>query len=176
MEILRTISFYTADKNLPFVVIGGHAVNAYGIMRQTSDIDLLVCRDSKDKWHDLMLKLNYEVGHNDDRFARYRAKSIANWPIDLMYVDAETFTKIYHSSKEIAFGEALARTVSARHLATLKIHALKHYQEHRYSKDFSDLDSLLRSGQTGITDIELKELCKRYASETLYEKLTKGQS
>lgn len=174
MEILRTISFYTEGKNLPFLVIGGHAVNSYGIMRQTADLDLLVCRDSKDAWHALMGKLNYQVGQNDARFARYRAASLANWPIDLMFVDAETFAKMYAASKEVEYGEARARTVSARHLATLKIHALKNYQPHRYSKDLSDLDSLLQSGQTGITDEQLKALCERYASLDLYYKIKKN--
>lgn len=40
MEILRTISLYTEGKNLPFLVIGGHAVNAYGIMRQTTQTEI----------------------------------------------------------------------------------------------------------------------------------------
>jgi hypothetical protein len=171
MEILRTISLYTEGKSLPFLVIGGHAVNAYGILRHTADLDLLVNINSKDKWHDLMLKLNYEAGQNDDRFARYRSKSLLNWPIDLMYVDSETFTKLYEASRELEYGEARAQTVSPRHLALLKIHALKHYQEHRYSKDYSDLETLLRSGKTEITDSELKELCERYATIALYEKL-----
>lgn len=174
MEILRTISLYTEGKNLPFLIIGGHAVNAYGIMRQTADIDLLISRDKKDQWLELMGKLDYVVGQNDEYFARFRPAGITNWPIDLMYVDAETFAKMYDASVEMRYGEARARTISPRHLVTLKIHALKHYQEHRYSKDLSDLTSLLSSEKTEITDEELKALCERYASIELFHKIRRS--
>jgi hypothetical protein len=36
MEILRTISLYIEGRNMPFAVIGGHAVNAHGVSRQTA--------------------------------------------------------------------------------------------------------------------------------------------
>lgn len=171
MEILRTISFYAESKGMSFLIIGGHAVNSYGILRHTSDIDLIVSIESRSSWQDLMEKLNYEAGQNDHRFARFRSRTISNWPIDLMYVDAETFSKLKAESRKMTFGEAEVGVISPKHLAILKIHALKHFQEYRYSKDFSDLEALLRSGQTGISDTELKELCERYADIELYNKL-----
>ena len=159
---------------MPFLVIGGHAVNFYGISRQTGDLDLLVRRSNKAAWFELMSKLAYVAGRNDDRFARFRPESLAAWPIDLMFVDDQTFERLSLQAVETQFGPARARVVSARHLATLKIHALKHFQEHRYARDFSDLVSLLRSGKTGITRDELRELCLRYAAIELFEKL-KGE-
>jgi len=156
---------------MPFMVIGGHAVNAYGISRQTGDLDLVVELSAKELWLELMAKLRYSKGQDDDRFARFRPHSLASWPIDLMFVDDETFGKLLHDSVEMEFGAAQARVVSRRHLATMKIHALKHYQGHRYAKDYSDLISLLRSGKTGITQDELSELCQRYADSNLFHKL-----
>ncbi len=171
MEILRTIVLYVEGKDMPFAVIGGHAVNAYGIARHTADLDLAARSSDRDAWFTLMGKLNYTVGQSDGQFAKFSPGSLAAWPIDFMFVDDDTLSKLLDDSVETTFGAARARVVSARHLATLKIHSLRHFQAHRYAKDLSDLVSLLRSGNTGLSDSDLKDLCVRYADVTLYERL-----
>ena len=171
MELLRTITLYIEDKDMPFLIIGGHAVNAYGLSRQTGDLDLLVRRNNSDDWDVLLKKLNYSAGQSDDNFARYSPKTITEWPVDLMFVDDETFEKMNNESSEAEIGLTQVRVASARHLATLKIHALKTYQEHRYTKDYNDLIGLLRSGQADFSNEELKEICLRYANLELYDKI-----
>ena len=123
-----------------------------------------------------MEKLQYRKGQDDERFARFRPDALVNWPIDLMFVDDQTFQKLMDQSIEAAFGSAGVRVVSARHLAIMKIHALKTFQQHRFVKDYNDLIALLRSGRTGITSDELKELCHRYATPGLFKKLQKELS
>lgn len=176
MEILRSIALYTEGRDMPFLVIGGHAVNAYGISRQTADIDLVVPLETKSQWLELMSKLKYSKGQNDDRFARFRPESLANWPIDLMFVDGATFSKLYVDAEEVSFGYAIALIVSVRHLIALKIHALKHYQEHRFTKDYLDIVGLLRTQKSGLTDDDLRQLCERYANRELFEKLKRDVS
>ena len=171
MEILRTIKFYTDDRAMRFLVIGGHAINSYGISRQTGDLDLLVPRDDESKWHDLLIKLKYSPGQRDSRFARYRPDQIAAWPIDLMLVDASTFNQMFEEGRDTDFSIVSVKVVSARHLAILKLHALKHYQEHRFLKDYTDLASLLRSGRAQFTKEELEALCDKYADKQLYQRL-----
>lgn len=174
MEILRTIALVAEDKQMPFLLIGGHAVNAYGLSRQTGDIDLLGRRSQRQMWLSLFERLHYSPQQNDDRFCRFRPESILTWPVDLMFVDDETFAKLNSDSAEILVGVANVRVVSARHLAILKIHALKYFQEDRYSKDLSDLRYLLRSGGTGITVEELRDICLKYADLQLFETI-KGE-
>jgi len=171
MEILRTISLYVEGKNMPFLVIGGHAVNAYGLSRQTGDLDLLVRDDEKRVWIDLMNKLHLRAGQSDDRFARFQPEAFTGWPIDLMFVDRATFAKLFEQSIEVSFGPARARVASARHLVAMKLHALKQDQEHRLAKDFGDIVGLLRSGRTGLTVEELRSLCLRYATVEWFDKL-----
>lgn len=171
MEILRTISLYVEGKNMPFLVIGGHAVNAYGLSRQTGDLDLLVRERDQRAWIGLMEKLHMQAGQNDDRFARFRPASVVGWPIDLMFVDHDTFTKLFEQSIEMSFGPARARVASARHLVALKLHALKQGQVHRLAKDFGDIVGLLRSGRTGLTAEELESMCLRYATVEWFDKL-----
>ena len=171
MEILRTISLYVEGKDMPFLLIGGHAVNAYGISRQTGDIDFVVQRSAKPRWLLLMSKLNYTVSQDDDNFTRFKPDSLAAWPIDLMFVDDETFKKLMQERVEKIVGSTPVSIVSARHLATLKIHALKHYQEHRFIKDYNDLIGILRSKKAEISEEDLKELCVKYANIELFNRL-----
>lgn len=156
---------------MPFLVIGGHAICAHGLARQTGDIDLVVPKSAIGNWHELMGKLKYTAGQNDDRFARFRPESLGSWPIDLMFVDNLTFEKLAADAVEFDFGFAHASVVSARHLATMKIHALKQYQDHRFAKDYGDLVWLLRSGKTKLTEEDLRALCERYATAGLFDKL-----
>ena len=171
MEILRTIAFYTESKKLNFVIIGGHAVNSYGISRHTADIDLVVPLEDKSLWQELMNKLNYSEGQSDNRFSRFRPKNLDNWPIDIMYVDNTTFEKIYNTSKQATFGEAEVKVASAEHLILMKLHALKFFQEHRYAKDYSDLISLIRSIRLEPASNDFKKQCEKYASIELYQQI-----
>ena len=41
---------------LKYLVIGGHAVNAYATVRATVDVDLLVCLDDVEKWTELVIE------------------------------------------------------------------------------------------------------------------------
>ena len=88
-----------------------------------------------------------------------------------MYVDDQTFAKLLSDSRVFSFGETEARVVSARHLAALKIHALKFDQAHRRAKDYGDSLALLRLPETTLTLLELEELCSRFAGAQLFRKL-----
>jgi hypothetical protein len=171
MEVLRTIQLYTEDKDLPFLLIGGHALNGYGISRQTGDIDFIVRAQDRTRWSELLKKLKYNLFQDDSFFSRFKQDEIAAWPIDLMYVDSETFAKIYEKSQLMSVGIADIKVVSLRHLLTLKIHALKVYQEHRYAKDYGDVLALLRHKDSRISIDELGSLCERYATKELFLKL-----
>lgn len=154
---------------MPFLVIGGHAINAYGLARHTGDIDLLVPRSNKAAWLDLMQQLRYSIGQNTDTFARFRPDTIAAWPIDLMFVNDDTFEKMRAEATMVEFGTVKAPVASMKHLVALKIHAMKESQPHRDAKDFSDLLFLVKSSH--IPDAELQLLCERYANVALFRRI-----
>ena len=169
MEILRTIVLYAGSKGMPFLVIGGHAINSYGLDRHTGDLDLVVPRSAKPQWLELMALLRYAIGQNTDTFSRFRPDTIAAWPIDLMFVDDRTFEKMNAASTRAEFGAVQAPVAGMAHLIALKIHAMKELQDHRAARDFSDLLFLVKRSQ--ISDADLRRLCERYASEKLYRRL-----
>lgn len=171
MEILRTIIAYSESQNLPFVIIGGHAMSAHGISRQTGDIDLLVPSAHHEQWISLLTKLRYTTFQDDPRFARCKPDTIAAWPIDLMFVDQDTFDKIYSESFIAEFGFTAARVASAIHMITLKIHALKIPQPHRASKDYDDVTKLIVKNKEHISLPTLEGICLKYANQALFDRL-----
>lgn len=176
MEILRSLSLYADARGMPFLLIGGHAVNAYGIQRQTGDIDLIVRRTQRAEWREFFSKIRYKSDQSDDYFIRYQADTIAAWPIDLMLVDDATFTKLAAEAQLTEIGAVSVPVVSSRHLVMLKLHALKVYQEHRHAKDYNDTLELLRRHCPELRGEALRELCLRYADEKLYETLNRDLS
>ena len=173
MEILKIISSYAKARNLQFVVIGGHAVVAHGSSRRTADIDLLVSIDQRTQWIDLITALKYDLGQNDTRFARLIPKMIAQWPIDLMFVPHEDFDKIYKETVPLPIDSVECLVISKQHLAILKLHALKSYQEHRFDKDYTDLTEILRKNPNLFSIQELEAVCLKYASSEIFDRIAK---
>jgi hypothetical protein len=121
-----------------------------------------------------MLRIKYTAIQDDDSFARFSPPDLTAWPIDFMFVDDTTFEHLYSDSSLTTIGVAETRTVSARHLLILKIHALNQAQDHRVLKDLNDALGLLRAGVTGVTPEDLLALCSRYANHDVFDKLRPG--
>jgi len=72
------------------LLIGGYALEAYGVMRQTLDVDCLVGEPDLSPLHDRLLEAGYEVSDETALFRRYRHESISLMDIDVLLVDAGT--------------------------------------------------------------------------------------
>jgi hypothetical protein len=82
MQILTSIYSAATIAQKRFLLIGGHALNAHGIMRATGYIDLMVeARDSA-FWTGLLEKLGYETFHQSSAFMQSKSKDLTAWPID----------------------------------------------------------------------------------------------
>ena len=57
MNAIASITVNAAEKDLLFLLAGGHAVIAHGHTRNTFDIDLIVRRSDQQSWRELVLAL-----------------------------------------------------------------------------------------------------------------------
>lgn len=167
MEILRKLTQLTAKDDVRFLVIGGHALGAHGYNRQTGDLDLLAAKETRPFWDKALEELGYQSFQNHEVFCRYRPPTIDSWPIDLMFVDADTFRKMESAAVQAKFGGVSALAPSAEHMIALKLHALAQGQEHRESKDLLDVVELVKRSK--LTDSELSALCKKYDRIDVYD-------
>ena len=155
-------------------MIGGHALNMRGISRNTHDLDLMVRRADLGFWMKRLGSMGYAAFNQTSAFVQFKAPDITAWPIDLMLVDDSTFEKACASATLEQYGEVQVLTASTLHLVAMKLHALKNEPAHRFKKDEGDLLGLLDLLHISTGSEEFKQLCEKYGSLRIYERLKKS--
>ena len=156
----------SATQGLPIMVIGGHAVNAYGYVRTTLDADFLVCADDFPAWRKGFETLGYRWQGQTEAFARLDPPDteIPMLPVDIMLVSRDTFLKLTEGQQELEFGSTRLRVPQPLHLIALKLHAMKNDERRRLGKDLPDILQLIRLCAIDPTGVEFRAIVERYAN------------
>jgi hypothetical protein len=176
MNLFQALELLSAQEGLDFLVIGGHAINYYGYSRETFDIDILTEQDSRPRWISILATLGYTSSHEHGTFVQYDPSPQYGWPLDLMFVNAETWRKLRTEAVPAAFGPAQCKVPKVQHLIALKLHALKHTRVHRFLKDFQDVVGLIQINHLDMVSAEMQELFSRYGTPELYSKVARACS
>ncbi len=167
VRIVATIAEKAALAGLPFLIIGGNAVIAYGYPRQTVDVDFLVRDSDRKKWDELILALGYRAHQIHPVFHMYNPISQENPAVDLMLVNEGTFTKLSVQTTDTLLGGVTVKIPSLRNLIALKLHALRHGGEHRHTRDFLDVVELAQLNQVDLAAPEYVEILERHATPAI---------
>jgi hypothetical protein len=176
VNIIETLNRESRERGIPFLVVGGLAVIAHGYERQTADMDIMIRRADGEAWKCVLIGLGYKVFLEQETFAQLTPPAPGLWPVDLMFVNDETFSKMSAESVEAKVRETPVRIPRVGHVIALKLHALKHTHPRRELKDLLDVVSLIEAAKLDLNGDELKQLCKRYASEKIYRKIVAASS
>jgi predicted nucleotidyltransferase len=174
MNIFQTIAEAARQRDLKYVVIGGIAVAEHGHARLTADFDLLVPRQGRQSWHDLLVAVGYQLAQDRETFRQYAARETGGWPVDLMLVNEPTFQAIWEASKPADVQGARLPLVSLEHLLALKLHALKHSHLGRFLKDFDDVIHLVGANRIDLRSPAIRDLFLKYANADLHEKICRA--
>jgi predicted nucleotidyltransferase len=164
VSIIAELGRRAGDSDLPFIVVGGNAVIAYGYPRQTQDFDLLVREMDRRAWHELITSLGYFAHHAHRVFHMYAPSASSQPPIDLMLVDTRTFERLNNDAREIEVNSFPVRIPSLPHLIALKLHAIRHGGEDRRAVDLTDIVELVRLNHVNLASRDYQEILERYAS------------
>ena len=168
--VFNLISAVIKKAGVPCVLIGGFAVNYYKVTRQTRDIDFLISEEDLNKVLPQFEIEGYKQDITTKIFTRLENKVKYGMPIDFMFVDKSTLDKVVKDGKKIeVIGEQFI-IPSLYHLIALKVHSIKHNSS-RELKDLLDIVSLIRANDVDINDRELKELCLKYGTGEIYNKI-----
>jgi hypothetical protein len=159
---------------LEYLVIGGHAVNAYGIPRATLDVDFLGRRDDRARWRTLLEAEGFSLFRDDENFMQFAPPYGTEWRLDVMLVNAPTFAKLAAGARSVQCLGVETRVPCAEHLIALKLHALRHGPAHRESKDFLDILTLVRAANLDVNSPALQATFDRYGTPELYERFRKS--
>lgn len=157
-------------RNVTALLIGGHALSAFGVARQTLDIDCLMVDSDSGAIHTILTEAGYRETERTENFIRYSHSSIYLMDVDVMLVDRGTFDKMLQRSSVDKVGNINVRIPCLVHLIALKLHAIRNNPK-RELKDLGDIVELLRSNQGKVPGEELKSTCARYGPDGIYAKL-----
>ena len=167
VKIVAKIAEKAAAAGLEFLVIGGHAVIAYGYPRMTADLDLLVRKTDRRAWDALIMELDFRPHQIAQAFHMYNPKVSGQIPVDLMLVDDATFGKIAGCAVESDMQGTTIRLPSLPHLIAMKLHAIKSGAAHRHSRDLGDVATLVQVNKANLASPEYAEIFARHATPAI---------
>jgi hypothetical protein len=152
----------------PCLLIGGHALARYGVVRQTLAIDFMIVADDLARFRTALATLGYAPTDASAIFQRFEQANAATPPVDLLFVSPETMVALREGavSHTSAAGDFLVPDFDA--LLALKVHALKHASG-RFLKDGGDIVALLKAAEKGID--YMTSICKRFGTPVIEKEL-----
>jgi hypothetical protein len=170
-SIFHLISDLTKSEGVSCILIGGFAVNYYRVTRQTADVDFLITKDDFNKISVLLEKAGYKKDLLQENFAQLKSTQLSLMDVDFMFVDEDTLSKILKESQEIEIARQKFLVPSLNHLIALKLHSIKYNPKLRLTKDLPDVINLIRINNLNFKDKKFKELCLKFGTEEIYNKI-----
>jgi predicted nucleotidyltransferase len=152
------------------IMIGGHAVNYYGVSRATQDIDFMVAATDEATVRRVMREAGYTnvAVHETVMFFNRPGSPLR---VDFLKVDRETMDRLLVNAKMIEYFQRRGvRVPQLKDLLAMKLFALASGGAKREDKDFSDVVHLVIENRVEV-DPELRELCRQYGTESIYARL-----
>ncbi len=154
----------------PLLVLGGHALAAHGVARQTVDVDCLVAVESREALGAHLLQGGFRRLAENENFARYTHPSEFISDIDLLFVDTATFTKLEAGSLPLEKAGVTLRAPALPHLIALKLHAIRNTPA-REAGDLGDIARLLQTNPGAVAPEELATLCQQFGPPGILARL-----
>lgn len=168
MPLASFVSMARSSPELPFLLIGGHAVAVHGHVRMTFDVDFLARKTDRVEWLRRAMDAGLTCVAQSDNFLQFSPADRTD-DFDLMLVADHTFDRMQKAKVETDVGPVRVPVPSLQHLIALKLHALRHSPELRMSKDASDIEMLLRRHNIRLEELEWQEVFLRHGSQEILE-------
>ena len=183
--IFHLMSDLTKQEGISCVLIGGFAVNCYGVTRQTADVDFLITKKDFDKIIILLEKSGYTTDLIQENFAQLKSKYqsfmnvdfmfICHWTFifvnKIMFVDSGTLSKVLKEVRKIRIGKQEFLVPCLNHLIALKLHSIKYNQKIRLMRDLPDIINLIRINKVNVKAETFRKLCFKFGTEEIYKKI-----
>ncbi len=152
------------------LLIGGYSLPAYGVMRQTLDVDCLIVETEIGCLDGILSEAGYVEQERTENFVRYSHPHVYLMDVDIVLVDQNTFRKMTEASMVYRLGEMEIRVPSLIHLIALKLHAVKNNPE-RENRDLGDIAELLKANPGKLSMTDLKSVCAGYGPDGVFSKI-----
>ena len=169
--VFDLIAEVAGKANARLVLIGGFAVNARGVARNTQDVDFLTTEADYQEMKPLLSAAGFDETVRTDVFAKQTTKNPGTMPVDFLFVDPDTFESIWQGGIETAVCGRQFKTPSLLHLIALKLHAIKKGSKDRVWKDLPDIANLVLSNRLDVMAFDFLEICRKYGPDGIHQKI-----
>lgn len=170
-SVFHLISDFTHEQGASCVLIGGFAINHYRVTRQTADVDFLITKEDFNKIVGLLENAGYKKTLLQENFVQLQSNRLSLLDVDFMFVDQDTLEKIISEGQKLKIVGQTFMVPSLYHLIALKLHSIKHNSKIRLTKDFPDIINLIRINKIDVEDKKFKDVCLKYGTKELYDKI-----
>ena len=159
-------------ESIRYAVIGGLALQAWGLSRFTRDVDLVVARSARDRVVEFAESLGFETLHVSEGYSNHIHPDQNRGRVDFMYVDEATAAKLFGSAVEKTIvGAQVAPVPVPEHLLAMKAIAMKNAPE-RVLTDAADVGFLLKL--PGIDRIAVRDFFARHGLLELFDAIERN--
>jgi len=170
-NIFKILADTSQERDIALVLVGGWALNAYGVSRQTLDVDFLIDETDFGALRKALTDHSYQQVYKDHVFAKLRSERADNLDIDLLFVDSSTIDAVVVEGRDLTIEGASFRVPSLLHLVAMKLHALKNNEANRRLRDLPDIMALIEANSLDVADASFKDACLKYGTPELYNKI-----
>ena len=169
--VFDLIAGIAQEMGVRLILIGGFAVNALGYARNTLDVDFLISEEDYRKLKGPLSAQGYAEIVRTDVFAKQVHKDRESMPIDLLFVDPNTFEMIWLGGGEATVSGHRFKMPSLLHLIALKLHAIKQGSKDRVWKDLPDIINLVIANRVDVSSSDFIEICSKFGPEGIHQKI-----
>ncbi|HMB52089.1 MAG TPA: hypothetical protein VKU40_02150 [Thermoanaerobaculia bacterium] len=163
-RVAETVAEFFTARELPFAVVGGVALHAYGLSRTTYDLDLLTSSEAQAEVVAFLESLGYETLYRSAGFSNHNHPRQEWGRVDVVYVEGDTLQQMFAGvERKPAMGLDLP-VPRAEHLAAMKLHALRNDPD-RAAQDFADLRYLIH-----LPEVDQEEVKGYFARQGMLDR------
>ena len=167
-SFLTTVSNLIREKELPALMIGGHAVTALGHPRATYDLDLLIPRTSAQAWSSALAALGLQTYAETANFIQFEAiPSLPLPPVDLMLVDDEVFASLASAKID----SSPIPTPAVQSMIALKLHAINQPARENTAQDWADVIALIKANNLSLDDPGFAAIVSKHGGAAATERI-----
>ena len=155
-KIFQLLIDFFEREGIDYALIGAFALQAYGYMRATQDVDFIVRKEDQKGIIENLESFGFETLYSSPGYSNHVQSLPSFGRIDFVYVKGKTAEEIFMQTRKILIlGDIAIPVVRPEHLVALKVFAMKNDPK-RALREMADIEHLL-----GLAEIET-EMAKKY--------------
>ncbi len=162
-------------EKIDFAIIGGFALQAYGMARATQDIDFLVLVNNRDKVKELMTKGGFNLLHESNDVLNFVGSKPALGRVDFLLAQRKYTNEMLTraTEKDVFDGKFKIKFIKIEDQIGLKVQSSSN-DPTRYHQDMADIEELIKNNIKELDMSIIKEYFSIFNRVDEFDRIIKG--